>query len=234
MTVGRQTADQLVERLNKEGAVPAITEVHGQGFDFYPEHWSKRWRNEKPATSLQILSPDNSDEKGRAYVSRSSLFDLAEKVDSEETALNFFVAVYSWGVGSKARGVARGSRVIAEPDAAQRLYEGLSLFKENNFDPKVGYEQFYFKANSRIKFLGPAFFTKLLYFYGHEGTSGRDRAPVILDQRVARAIGWPARSWWTPDEYSDYIDLVDEVRTSVDPVIASDAIEYALFHLGKN
>jgi hypothetical protein len=51
---------------------------------------------------------------------------------------------------------------------------------------------------------------------------------LILDQKVAKAIGWPSKTWWNVEEYMDYLDLVDQTRRLLDPVPQADCIEYAL------
>ncbi|MGC4987323.1 hypothetical protein ACLQ18_43270 [Streptomyces sp. DT193] len=63
---------------------------------------------------------------------------------------------------------------------------------------------------------GPAFFTKVLYFAGHESTAAHQR-PVILDSvvaRVLRATGTVEASWpdngWTMAQYGRYVTMVHD------------------------
>ncbi|MFJ9360754.1 8-oxoguanine DNA glycosylase OGG fold protein [Streptomyces mirabilis] len=61
-----------------------------------------------------------------------------------------------------------------------------------------------FNNDQRIPHLGPAFFTKVLYFAGHDTAAAR-HCPVILDSVVSRAlkaedavdVSWPGNGWTT-------------------------------------
>lgn len=222
---------EVAESIRAMGEVPSADDVHAQGFHFYPRHWLDRWAADRHAIP-PVLSLDGLDDRGRRHLSRSDLFTLGQKVATPTDALNFFVAVYSWGVGNKALGVERGGRVLEDGTAGERIFAALTALRESDFDPRVGYEAFHFKAHSRLKYLGPAFFTKLLYFYSHDRATRSTNLALILDQRVAHSVGFRSTAWWTPDEYADYIALVDAVRTSLRSDIPGDVIEYLLFQAG--
>ena len=224
-------AGEVAESIRAMGTIPSIDEVHAQGFDFYPRHWLDRWPRDNYAIP-PVLSLDGLDDRGRRYLNRSDLFRLGQDVQTPTDALNFFVAVYAWGVGNKARGVGRGVRVLEDGMASDRIFAALTALRESHFDPRTGYEAFHFKAQSRLKYLGPAFFTKLLYFYSHDRAISSTNLPLILDQRVAHSVGIRSTSWWTPDEYADYIDLIDRVRINLDSDVPCDVIEYLLFQAG--
>lgn len=224
-------AGEVAESIRAMGTIPSIDEVHAQGFDFYPRHWLDRWPRDNYAIP-PVLSLDGLDDRGRRYLNRSDLFRLGQDVQTPTDALNFFVAVYAWGVGNKARGVGRGVRVLEDGMASDRIFAALTALRESHFDPRTGYEAFHFKAQSRLKYLGPAFFTKLLYFYSHDRAISSTNLPLILDQRVAHSVGFRSTSWWTPDEYAVYIDLIDRVRINLDSDVPCDVIEYLLFQAG--
>jgi hypothetical protein len=89
-------------------------------------------------------------------------------------------------------------------------------------------------ARTAINGLGPAFFTKFLYFAG-----GGRRGSLILDARVAgrlrRSCGWASlvgTTSWPATTYGRYLELLhrwaDEVSAGVRPVDA-DEIELQLF-----
>jgi len=221
-------AGEVAESIRAMGTIPTIDEVHAQGFHFYPRHWLDRWPVDIYAIP-PVLSLEGLDDRGRRYLNRSDLFRLGQAVDTPTDALNFFVAVYAWGVGSKARGVGRGVRVLEDGTASERIFAALTALRESGFDPRTGYEAFHFKAQSRLKYLGPAFFTKLLYFYSHDKAIRSTKLPLILDQRVAHSAGLRSTSWWTPDEYVNYIDLVDNVRGTLSSDVPCDVIEFLLF-----
>ncbi|MGW9033097.1 8-oxoguanine DNA glycosylase OGG fold protein, partial [Streptomyces sp. NPDC055722] len=71
--------------------------------------------------------------------------------------------------------------------------------------------------DQHIPYLGAAFFTKVLYFAGHDSPTGPYR-PVILDSVVSQALkdlktvdaDWPENGW-TTDQYSQYLEGVHEL-----------------------
>lgn len=72
-----------------------------------------------------------------------------------------------------------------------------------------GYSMFNNYSQARIKYLGPAFFTELLYFPAGRLTPSDIRHPLILNKRVAAALGWRKTYEWRSVEYSQYLDLVE-------------------------
>ncbi len=95
-----------------------------------------------------------------------------------------------------------------------------------------GYAMFSYSGPSQIKYLGPAFFTKLLYFAAGRPTPVDTRHPLIFDRRVAMALGWKKIDGWSTAEYSDYLDLVEQLHQQWRPDVPADVIESTLFHAG--
>ncbi|AZA12266.1 8-oxoguanine DNA glycosylase OGG fold protein [Corynebacterium gerontici] len=52
--------------------------------------------------------------------------------------------------------------------------------------------------------------------------------PLILDKRVAQAIGWRKTADWSTGEYSAYLDLVEALHRQWRPDLPTDVIEYTL------
>lgn len=231
MTVSLSAAE--IAQMIAPGDVSSSEEmVHAQAISFFPRHWRGRWPERLEIDSVPILSSDGLDGTGRRTVSRSDLFVLGREVETPIDALNFFVAVHSWGVGTSARGVIRGLRVLEDEDASKKILGALESLREADFDPRVGYSAFNNYDQSKVKYLGPAFFTKLLCFYSHDRLSRSTNAPLILDQYVAASLGWGPWGWSTP-QYVDYISLVDEARSLLDSDVPGDVIEYVLFDHGR-
>jgi hypothetical protein len=93
---------------------------------------------------------------------------------------------------------------------------------------------------SLVKYMGPAFATKFLYFAG----GGRaDHGCLILDSVVANALrskcGWTSLSTkggWPEATYARYCSLAERWASDISGVIgrtvAPDEIEFALFRSG--
>ena len=86
-------------------------------------------------------------------------------------------------------------------------------------------------GDNRIKYFGPAFFTKWLYFSTYEDWVSNELPPLILDARVANALGW----WpygWSASDYATYPERAEHVRQLWCPDRGSHVVEYALFTIG--
>lgn len=96
--------------------------------------------------------------------------------------------------------------------------------------PVAAYEAMRF-GDARIKFMGPAFFTKFLYFTGYQDP-GYDQAlrPLILDNRVAKSLlRWdPAGDWatvgWGSSAYDSYLRIAHEQEK-----LSPEQAEFVLF-----
>ncbi|MGW4018268.1 8-oxoguanine DNA glycosylase OGG fold protein [Rhodococcus ruber] len=119
---------------------------------------------------------------GRVALSRGQVFAAAADL-SEPAVWRLLWLSMAWGTGSRRRQVHRRMRAAAaDPD---RCTEALRAAAElSRTDPEKAYALLYPGNRTLIPFLGPAFFTKFLYFAG----SGAPAHPsLILDTRVTRA-----------------------------------------------
>lgn len=224
MTVSEQELSLALEVLGPAKQHACLDDVREQTSVFYLDHWKKRW----PAV-LELPAILNRPEP-KLSVSRDNLFTLGESIETEDDAVRFYVAVCAWGAGSSAQQVDRCLRPLGEIDAPQRLLTGLRLAKTETADE--GYRAFNNYNRNRIKFLGPAFFTKLLYFAAGSPKETDTRHPLILDMKVARSLGWKKTSGWSTDEYTHYLDVVEELQRRWCPELPTDVIEYTLFYGG--
>ncbi|MFJ1582222.1 hypothetical protein ACIOC1_02780 [Streptomyces sp. NPDC088197] len=196
-----------------------------------------RWISRLPDPAWWPVALDACPRDGRwQRVDRRTVFRVAESADSVEGRRHLLVASLVWGSGTKALTVDRRARIFADPAAAAdidaRLTAALGTLRTHG--PVEAYRAL--KSGQRIRFLGPAFFTKVLYFAGHDG--GADPRPLILDSVVSRALrkaglvdgGWP-NNGWTPLQYERYLEGVCAYaeRRGVLP----DQVEAALFACGK-
>ncbi|PJN29396.1 hypothetical protein CG736_02295 [Kitasatospora sp. CB02891] len=169
-------------------------------------------------------------------VDRRAVFSLARRAGTVEANRQLLVAALVWGSGTKAREVKRRGRIFARNSVAEldaRLGSALTVLREEG--AAAAYRAF--NNDHRIPYLGPAFFSKVLYFAGDGAVAGPHR-PLILDRVVSTALrrlgivdgSWP-RWGWTSSQYAQYLAAVHDLaqQRSVRP----DQIEAALFHLGS-
>ncbi|MFI5649271.1 hypothetical protein [Kitasatospora sp. NPDC051705] len=170
-------------------------------------------------------------------VDRRTVFSIACRAGTAETNRHLLVAALVWGTGTKARGVQRRGQIFAHISAAEfdaRLGAALTALREK------GAAEAYWALNNdhKIPHLGPAFFTKVLYFAGGGAVPGPHR-PLILDSFVSSVLKelelvderWPDSGWKT-NQYRQYLGVVHDLarQRSVRP----DQIEVALFRRSKH
>lgn len=150
---------------------------------------------------------------GRTVISRGQLFALASDADleSEHDVLRLLWHILAWGSGFKLRHNHKRLRGIAkDPLAAAATLRAAAFLAR--IDPESAYAKLYRATGTPIPHLGPAFFTKYLYFAG----GGFPTHPsTILDSRVAHTLhtrcGWTSlRSGgnWPPRTYQRYCSLL--------------------------
>ncbi len=176
----------------------------------------------------------------RDEISRADLFQTADDWRAGfRPVTDLFALTMAWGYGNVGYGCYRTRRMLATDDVAGRLERALApLRKPALATPDqlaAAYRSLGWGGSSRIRGLGPAFFTKLLYFAGYRhGEVGLQ--PLILDRRVARALaatGGPAlASWgWTAEQWLTYLMWAHEQAAARG--VPADVVEYQLFDLGR-
>jgi hypothetical protein len=131
-----------------------------------------------------------------------------------------------WGFGNRGYGPWRTARMLAAPDAEDRVAEVLRVAREEG--AVAAYEAI--AGACRLDRMGPVFATKLLYFAG-KGSRLPGKAPVVLDRLVGLLLSehGVALRWgrFHPGDYARYLDLVDSIgrRVGADP----EDVECALF-----
>lgn len=223
MTVDADAVRNLLEQCFPSGP-PTDAQVRGQEVRFFRNHWTDRWPAHLP------LAPILQGAEQVETISRQDVFARADSVDSEADAVDFYVAVTAWGSGSKAQRVARCVKVLHEDGAAGALLRSFTAVRAGN--AVEAYRRLNTWGEDRIKYFGPAFFTKWLYFSGFDRwPSSGVPAPLILDARVAAAIGWRATRWPSA-AYEEYLLLSDRIGAEWCPNESTHVVEYALFRAG--
>ena len=173
-------------------------------------------------------------------ISRGELLENAK--NSEENLEKFFIRIMAWGFGPAGYAHYRTNRILAEMKAV----DGRSIDRwmtelrsQSKLSPLGGFE-YLESENGKIKYLGPAFATKVLYFLSPVG----NRAP-ILDSVV---VSWLWRhkiateensitlEFANRDGYRKYIDFVDKALDQFSKLLTQSSkendrgfIEYLIF-----
>ncbi|WP_235009787.1 hypothetical protein [Mycobacterium sp. 3519A] len=168
-------------------------------------------------------------------ISRAEIFALSgPAAESPDAALTLLWNSLAWGSGSKRRkNRARIASVARNRETATALLQQAARCSRR--DPGEAYSLLYPDNRTAIRQLGPAFFTKYLYFAGG-GSS--DHQCCILDENVALALqktcGWhslPSRSWLAT-AYARYAVLLGR-WVNEHELDRPDVIERWLFEEGK-
>lgn len=180
-------------------------------------------------TSWENRFPDRLDliDKFPDTVDRAFVVRAFKKVENESTAVDAFIASMVWGHGPSGYGAYRTSRILTtNKDAGASL---LSAINQAKTDPLAAYASMGYFEQNHMKYLGPAFGTKVLSF------AAAPKAPApILDQVVSRwlfamtdgSIAF-SPSAWRPTEYQRYLTLMD--RWSKTLGITVDEVEHLIF-----
>ncbi|MFI7547640.1 hypothetical protein [Actinoplanes sp. NPDC049599] len=171
----------------------------------------------------------------RADISRREM--LALDPNLPDATLRRLWYALAWGTGTKPRlGRKRLEWVAARMPTVREALE--SAASEAHQLPKVAYATLFpHDRRTAVKYLGPAFFTKFLYF--SPGATASKQAP-ILDTRVARRLqthhGWNSLRTggrWPAGTYDRYCRLLtrwaQEATTYQDREVWPDELEQWLF-----
>lgn len=211
--------------------------VREHAIKYRPERW----------TDLQELLPITA-ELGR--ITRGDARSVAAAGHESGHWLPLLVASFIWGQGLNGYGPARLGWILkgkrsAKARPAERIEESLSTAVE--VLRREGARQAYasLRHESPIPHLGPAFFTKFLYFAGLETPGVRGLQPLILDRRLAEQMRsfWrrrqdPAAAWrwsaggWSAYRYEVYLAFLNtaaEQLSADGPPWTPDLVELLLF-----
>jgi transcriptional regulator with XRE-family HTH domain len=181
-------------------------------------------------------------------VSRQAVFEVATTSGgSADGALSLLVAIYAWSSGRRdPRGISRADWIFASSNPEQvghRLHEAMETLADRG--PVAAYRLLVGNEGNAhaIKGLGPAIFTKFLYFAGGveaERSAGPLR-PLILDHRVAASLSRlvtdghlaaasPRAHPWPAHWYELYVRLAQ--RWAEDLGTSPDVVEWLLWDRG--
>ncbi len=183
---------------------------------------------------------------GATELTRGTLFALGKQATDDDSTFNFLLHVLAWGSGTGSRNNRRRLAAFAEEDTRhdhlELLQAAARIVRSDDPDaPRRAYGTLIRRGGGVIPALGPAFFTKFLYFAG----AGEGSIPcLILDARVASSLyeaGWTdlphsarkngysfSYNWYT-DTYVSYCELLKRWADAQGSKTRSDEIERALF-----
>lgn len=141
------------------------------------------WKDELAAAGWDSQGKLAADAPASVEVSRSDLFSVAAGVhDGVVRPEDFAFNVLLWGSGESRRNNRARIRSIVESGGGECLKSALELSRS---DAEASFNAFKPRGRNRFKYLGPAFFTKLMYFYG---AGSLEHKPLIVDLRVLRTL----------------------------------------------
>lgn len=167
---------------------------------------------------------------------RSSVSELAEEVCSEDRAIRLFMASMIWGFGEAGYGPFRTRRILDSPEASANLRELATIASENG--GQAAFDHFADMRNkdrNYLKFLGPAFGTKYIYFA--QSAKNPQTTTPVMDAVVRR---WFVSNtpdtrlvlhYWDPASYATYVQLLTLWAKELSPEdpLRLDQVEYLIF-----
>lgn len=191
---------------------------------------------------------------GDAAVSRAEVASAVADALRREAFQEALVATYVWGKGK--RGTPGGSgpatlhKILAFDSLDTALATAVTALREH------GAPQAYAALHRQVPGLGPAFFTKFLYFTGIALPPAHGPRPLILDRVLSRRLRWMAAAvgresrhdvdgsvaawvWsdsnWSPHRYQVYLSFMHAAANQLaggdswPSGAAPDLLECALF-----
>jgi hypothetical protein len=148
-----------------------------------------------------------------------------DAASSPVAAWQAFVVVMAWGHGTVGYGPWRTARILRDTsDAPERLASVAQQLAERGAVDAYGL----LAGDCRLRWLGPAFGTKYLYFCPQPA----EPQALILDRLVARwltqHVGISLQAGpWSPSTYRRYLELLGSWAAALG--VAADEVEQAIF-----
>lgn len=162
------------------GDNPRFSAIDEHGFDL-----NVGWWNQRIAHSPGGPVKGSMGETDRGRISRGTLFGMADTAlqdESGDSALKLLWHTLAWGTGSNHRNSPRRIAAIAAlPVPGALLWQAGQLSRN---DPKQAFLALQPRGNA-VKYLGPNFFTKFMYFAGGGGVNHRC---LVVDNRVLNTL----------------------------------------------
>lgn len=168
-------------------------------------------------------------------ISRDLLFDMAEtarKSDSDDDHLRLFWHALAWGVMGNFRNAGQIAHSAQDEAGRLRLAHAVRTASLASYagDIASAYRAF---VETKINRLGPAFFTKILYFTGNRESV--DPRCLIFDAHVESALPTiTGQSYSSTKRTTDYVRYCADVHDWARKYgTIPDAVEGRLYQLGQ-
>lgn len=231
--------DSLLRPLDDVPAIPeCLADALGDGSSPPPPQEGMGWKRESWAQRLSAV-PGIDDFLGLlpSTVDRATILSSVREADDAGRTDLAFVAAMIWGYGTSGYGPYRTARVLTsgtdtvDATVLERLRSGTRAARDGS-----ALAGFYAMNNrpGRVPHLGPAFFTKWLYFT--TATAGPDSADAtpVLDKRVRDWIATNAEVGLRLDKtwgYHRYLQLLDAWAVRPAGTLSRATVERAIFSL---
>ena len=188
-----------------------------------------RWRAALPSDAW----PDDFPVTGDVW--RRDVFAVADAYRAGSASTRqLLTAVLVWGYGPIGYGPWRAAKSLGGDPGGDRLAHALEEVSAPAPDEealRTAYRRFRDPKQARLPWLGPGFFTKVLYFVGYRRGVGGVQ-PLILDRVVSSRLpseaGVSRQSGWLSEEWLAYLRWAAEQAQTRG--IEPDAVEMAVFH----
>jgi hypothetical protein len=198
---------------------PSETVLLGQTATYRPVWWSRYLGD-----AVAQLPGSPQDDAGYAEISRGDIIAMPKATPADLRHL--LLAAYVWGTGSAAFLVRRRVRAftknrLSDEEFGARLQSASELVRTDG--PVRAYASMLRGGQNSVRFCGPAFSTKFLYFSSFDPESTNPQ-PLILDRKVARSLGLGTTPW-SSQTYGEYLGLAVEASVGR----RQDLFEYGHF-----
>jgi len=222
---------ELPDRLRE---ILAAEQAPQCGFDWNAESWKVALAD----------CPDVLDQLKRLpkEINRDEVCRVVTSNLIRNAVLPAFVTAMIWGYGTAGYGPARVRWVLTgvrgkgamgapiRPDVAKRLQDAVQVVRAQG-----AVEGFRHMNNAgHIKYLGPAFFTKWLYFASAASGPDDTKAAPILDKQVQNWLANKAEvrlNIYKTNDYGRYVALLTDWGSHTNKERTPAQVEKAIFHL---
>ena len=171
-------------------------------------------------------------------LSRADVFDLAASARSsntDEDLYSLFWHVMAWGIVGSFRNAAPMAREAQTPEGRDKIVKAMRRASTLSYAGELQEAYATFNTRLKVRQLGPAFFTKMIYFTG-DRDSGRPRG-LVLDDRVRGALFALTGQWYGAEgskAAKSYDKYCREIHDQAEKASATvDAVENRLYRLGQ-
>lgn len=218
-------------------------------FAWRPNSWTRRFTRvdapQLPGIDLGAAIEDIADASRKAFGGEGNRIDrtvvegfhsptMLRSADGSlnaQAVVTAFIAAMIWGYGTSGYGPYRSARVLStDSDAMEHLIKVANIAQDPAQGGRAAFAEIAAQRTAGVrylKYLGPAFGTKFLYFL--TAASHEVETTPVLDAVVRRWFRDEAHetlytTWWDPNSYEKYLGLLDEWRVKLPQATGSASL----------